>query len=263
MFKKTCCSAIVAIFLLSSCSKEEVQVKDSSVSEQKNNITDEYSFEELVNIPADPQDYSLLPDFIKDQVSPSSKLKSDSGPFSQSMSNLSEAIILDDEKKEEEYTKSDGTNIPSSVIAPNEPLPYPAYIPAPVTTPKPISGIYSQELIRNKKYYGGFSNAGSECVLIMHNDGNLILFRNGKVKWTSKTSGNIGARCFMQKDGNLVIYNSSWSPIWSSKTWAPSKNLSLRITSTGMYIAGDNADFTSTIYWGRRAWLPIYLIRQG
>jgi surface antigen len=53
--------------------------------------------------------------------------------------------------------------------------------------------------------------------LVMQGDGNLVLYKGSKVKWSSGTQGHAGASAVMQGDGNLVIY---WhgKAIWSTET---------------------------------------------
>lgn len=54
---------------------------------------------------------------------------------------------------------------------------------------------------------------------IMQNDGNLVLYKNNKAIWSSKTNGLAVEKCIMQKDGNLVLYTYSGKAVWSSKTY--------------------------------------------
>lgn len=54
--------------------------------------------------------------------------------------------------------------------------------------------------------------------LTMQGDGNLVLQRNGKVQWHSRTYGNPGARAVTQSDGNFVIYSANGKALWSSGT---------------------------------------------
>lgn len=159
-------------------------------------------------------------------------LKNDSGPFSQSMSNLSEAVVG---------------------VSPAEESPY--------------CRIASSEVVRNKAYYGGWS--GNDCFLIMQNDGNLVLYSRDSrgrqtARWASNTSRNPGARCFMQGDGNLVIYNSAWKAIWCSGTWMPSAHWALYVTEQGIsirdketindpnsWVQKDDIISNRQIYWDR------------
>jgi len=58
--------------------------------------------------------------------------------------------------------------------------------------------------------------------LSVQNDGNLVIYENGRAIWASHTSrGNGNFILKMQGDGNLVLYQRSWNrenPIWASNT---------------------------------------------
>lgn len=67
---------------------------------------------------------------------------------------------------------------------------------------------------------------GSNFMAAMQADGNLVLYRptdvwgnpNPSAVWASNTSSYPGALLKVQNDGNLVIYNTSNSAVWSSNT---------------------------------------------
>lgn len=55
--------------------------------------------------------------------------------------------------------------------------------------------------------------------LAMQGDGNLVLYdSSNRVLWHSHTYGNVGAYVTTQTDGNLVVYNSSDVPLWSTNS---------------------------------------------
>ena len=54
--------------------------------------------------------------------------------------------------------------------------------------------------------------------LIFQDDGNLVVYRDGKATWASDTNGKPAARCVLQGDGNLVIYSSAGKALWASGT---------------------------------------------
>jgi hypothetical protein len=55
--------------------------------------------------------------------------------------------------------------------------------------------------------------------LTYQDDGNLVLYKNGKdALWSSRTFGTPPGCATMQSDGNLVVYNQSKQPVWSSQT---------------------------------------------
>ncbi|HWO21841.1 MAG TPA: M12 family metallopeptidase [Kofleriaceae bacterium] len=63
------------------------------------------------------------------------------------------------------------------------------------------------------------SNSGAYR-LVYQGDGNLVLYRtsNGAPLWASNTNGVAAGGCFMQPDGNLVVYRSDGVPVWASGT---------------------------------------------
>lgn len=54
--------------------------------------------------------------------------------------------------------------------------------------------------------------------LQLQTDGNLVLHNGTVVTWASGTNNKNVDYCIMQKDGNLVIYNTSKKAVWSSGT---------------------------------------------
>jgi hypothetical protein len=62
---------------------------------------------------------------------------------------------------------------------------------------------------------------GTNCRLLMQNDGNLVEYCNEGVRWASHTSrfnGQGPFRFLVQNDGNLVIYANNGHAIWASNT---------------------------------------------
>ncbi|WP_051468805.1 hypothetical protein [Actinomadura oligospora] len=50
-------------------------------------------------------------------------------------------------------------------------------------------------------------------------NGDLALYRYGKLQWHTRTSGHPGAYTVMQTDGNLVVYSKAKKALWSTHTW--------------------------------------------
>ena len=74
-------------------------------------------------------------------------------------------------------------------------------------------------------YYGSTalwstSTVGKSVTLAtFQGDGNLVLYNSSySAVWASNTFGNTGSKLVLQNDGNLVIYSSSGSAIWSTGT---------------------------------------------
>lgn len=55
-------------------------------------------------------------------------------------------------------------------------------------------------------------------VFVMQQDGNLVLYKNGKPLWASNTDGRAVQNLIMQNDGNLVMYGYNNKPVWASGT---------------------------------------------
>jgi len=65
---------------------------------------------------------------------------------------------------------------------------------------------------------GGQGLSCGTHTFIMQTDGNLVEYNGTTALWASGTSGNSGAYCTMQSDGNLVVYSSSGAALWASGT---------------------------------------------
>ena len=56
--------------------------------------------------------------------------------------------------------------------------------------------------------------------LTMQTDGNLVLYQTGgSALWSTQTNGTNAQFAYMQHDGNFVLYNPSGYPLWNSGTW--------------------------------------------
>jgi hypothetical protein len=55
-------------------------------------------------------------------------------------------------------------------------------------------------------------------VLIYQNDGNLVLYVDGRAMWDSKTAGRPPGRAIMQDDGDFVVYDAEGALAWTSGT---------------------------------------------
>ena len=58
-------------------------------------------------------------------------------------------------------------------------------------------------------------------VLILQNDGNLVLYGNGNgtAMWSSGTYGSGADHLLMQNDGNLVLYKANGAWVWQTHTY--------------------------------------------
>ena len=60
--------------------------------------------------------------------------------------------------------------------------------------------------------------SGPVTKLLMQQDGNLVLYHNGKARWSTGTNGHPGAYFVIQNDGNAVVYSKHNKALWSTNT---------------------------------------------
>lgn len=88
-----------------------------------------------------------------------------------------------------------------------------------------ILGLLSPSCMANNILYSGDTlNPGQQLTwrdytLTMQMDCNLVLYDSGRAIWASGTNGK-GSNCIlsMQWDGNLVVYGDGNNPLWASNT---------------------------------------------
>jgi hypothetical protein len=77
----------------------------------------------------------------------------------------------------------------------------------------------AESLKSNKKHIlWNSGTVGGASKLLMQQDGNLVLYRNGQAKWSTGTNGHPGAYFVMQNDGNAVVYSRNNKPLWATNT---------------------------------------------
>lgn len=70
--------------------------------------------------------------------------------------------------------------------------------------------------------------------LAMTETGNLVEYAGGRKVWSTGTAARNGDRAVMQRDGNLVVYDTSGKPVWSSGTGGhPGSKLALALSNDG------------------------------
>ncbi len=99
---------------------------------------------------------------------------------------------------------------PKAVWASNTVFPMPPPAPSGCGTIQPGQGLTAGET---------FSSCGGEYTLAMQDDGNLVLYHNGKgAIWATMTNGKGGFNMWMQGDGNFVLYDTKSKALWNSTT---------------------------------------------
>lgn len=58
----------------------------------------------------------------------------------------------------------------------------------------------------------------TNTILLLKEDGDLVLLNGFQPIWNTKTAGNPGSKLIFQSDGNLVLYSKNNTPLWNSET---------------------------------------------
>lgn len=70
-------------------------------------------------------------------------------------------------------------------------------------------------LLRNQAW----ASRNGRAILWLQEDGNLVLYKDGRPAWQAPSAFGHGASAVFQTDGNFVVYASGGSPVWASNTW--------------------------------------------
>jgi len=95
-------------------------------------------------------------------------------------------------------------------------------------------------------------------MLVMQSDGNLVTYytKTNAAIWSSKTNGKGIApyKFTYQTDGNLVIYDKNYYPIWSSGTYGQSSDV-LQLQENGLLVLYvGTPTHTNTTWAGKSIW---------
>jgi pimeloyl-ACP methyl ester carboxylesterase len=104
-----------------------------------------------------------------------------------------------------------------------EPDPQPDPQPPPAEAPPGPVEITSGLLFANQYLFPGdiLSSTTGNRHLCYQGDGNLVIYNQNWVPlWASGTGGTTAGVVAMQADGNLVVYNSDGVPVWATDTGA-------------------------------------------
>ncbi|GIG56352.1 putative mannose-specific lectin precursor [Longispora fulva] len=87
------------------------------------------------------------------------------------------------------------------------------------------------------------SNNGKHA-LRLQGDGNLVLYTDADVAWSSGTEGKNAVRAELQGDGNFVLYTSDNTAVWATGTSGSDTTLTLRNDRELVLSGGDG-----TVLW--------------
>ncbi len=107
-------------------------------------------------------------------------------------------------------------------------------------------------LVSGTSFFQGESLVASNGYrLIFQGDGNLVLYKDKKPLWHTKTYNKGAHRVVLQGDGNLVVYTASNKPLWAS--WSQGNGPSrLRLQSDGNLVVYKNGGKHTWATWTNR-----------
>jgi len=86
--------------------------------------------------------------------------------------------------------------------------------------------LYSTEGVESPKQ---LISPDGKTKFAMQDDGNLVLYKDGKPVWSTNTYQAKACKLEMQNDGNLVVTSlSTGKPVWASKTVSPGAFLTIQ-----------------------------------
>jgi hypothetical protein len=89
---------------------------------------------------------------------------------------------------------------------------------------------------------------------VMQDDGNFVLYSPANnPAWASGTHDHPGSRIWLQDDRNLVIYDPNSRPLWASNTWIPTTT-----PATPVQVSKNEE-----VGWGKRMETKVTLYRNG
>jgi hypothetical protein len=90
-------------------------------------------------------------------------------------------------------------------------------------------------LCKNQAWTSGNGRAS----LRMQEDGNFVLYKDGRAAWQAPNTWSHGNCAVFQEDGNFVVYNSANEPVWASGTWR--KGAYLAVQDDGNVVIYNNS----------------------
>jgi hypothetical protein len=127
-----------------------------------------------------------------------------------------------------------------------------ASVPPPAQAADRGSAIYKDERLNRDDYIKREFGGGARIILIMQNDGNLVLYwqvprgNYSRVCWSAGIAGKGGRYAIYQKDGNFVVYDKNGKDVWASKTKGET-GATVDISSNGRLYIGYTAFTKSCI----------------
>ncbi|GGZ30108.1 hypothetical protein GCM10010300_86130 [Streptomyces olivaceoviridis] len=118
----------------------------------------------------------------------------------------------------------------------------PAGVPARVAGPGAVTRPSSDHIIRPRATIcrnQAWTSGNGRAALRMQEDGNFVLYKDGRPVWQAPNTWSRGNCAVFQEDGNFVVYDSSGNPVWAADTWH--KGAYLAVQDDGNVVVYDNA----------------------
>ncbi|MGE7386603.1 hypothetical protein ACQKM2_14110 [Streptomyces sp. NPDC004126] len=73
-----------------------------------------------------------------------------------------------------------------------------------------------------------WTSGNGRTILRVQEDGNFVLYKDGRAAWQAPNVWPKAATAVMQEDGNFVVYDSSGTPVWAAGTWSKGRYLAVQ-----------------------------------
>ncbi|MGK4579257.1 hypothetical protein [Kitasatospora sp. HPMI-4] len=73
-----------------------------------------------------------------------------------------------------------------------------------------------------------WTSGNGRTVLRVQEDGNFVLYKDGRPAWQAPNAWPNGNAAVMQEDGNFVLYDAGGHALWASGTWHRGAYLSVQ-----------------------------------
>ncbi|HZG06219.1 MAG TPA: hypothetical protein VE546_22050 [Streptomyces sp.] len=72
------------------------------------------------------------------------------------------------------------------------------------------------------------TSGNGRTLLRLQEDGNLVVYRDGRPVWQAPGAWSRGNCAVFQEDGNFVLYDAGGTAVWHSNTWRQGQTLSVQ-----------------------------------
>ncbi|MFF9506599.1 hypothetical protein ACF1BU_04210 [Streptomyces sp. NPDC014724] len=73
-----------------------------------------------------------------------------------------------------------------------------------------------------------WTSGNGRAILRVQQDGNFVLYKDGRPVWQAPGAYPNGDHAVMQEDGNFVLYDRGGKPLWASDTWRKGAYLAIQ-----------------------------------